>query len=148
MLLQPVYCKSAIKSHLLSNWWKIDTFAVCGSLILSVTPPSKSCALTPFRIAAPTGANVGGSVPTAVGLSKLTLPSTVYLMADRYAAPMRVCGVACHSTPTFHPQLLSSPFTLAPDSRPAAEPMSVGAAAAGTNPPATALCTPCANAAA
>src|SRR5438874_2433998 len=144
MLLQPVYCRSAIRSHLLSNWWKIDTFAVCGTLILSVTPPSNSCALTPFKITAPAGASAGGSVPSAVGLSKFTLPSTVYLMADRYAAPMRVCGVACHSTPTFQPQLLSSPFTLAPDSRPAADPINVWANGASDGLAAIAACTPCA----
>src|SRR5947209_15784512 len=99
-------------------------------------------------MAAPAGASCGGNVPTAVGLSKFTLPSTSYLIFERYAAPTRVCGVACHRTPTFHPQLLSSPLTLAPDSRPAAAPISVGANAAGTSPDATALCTPCAYAAA
>ena len=47
MLLQPVYCRSAITSHLSLSVLKTDTLAVSGILMLSVTLPSASAALTP-----------------------------------------------------------------------------------------------------
>src|SRR5450631_2037769 len=106
MLLQPVYCRSAMTSHLSSIVEKIEILAVSGTLSCSVTLPFTSAAFTPLATSAPTGASDGGSGPSCetAGLLKFTEPLTVYLIAARYAAPMRVAGVACHRTPTFQPQ--------------------------------------------
>ena len=112
----------------------------------SFTSPLARTLLTPFATAIPTGASVGGSDPSTEGLLKFTEPLTSYLILDRYAAPRRVWSLTCHNAPTFQPQPLSWPDTLASDSKPMAEPISVCAAAGGICPAATAAPTPVANA--
>src|SRR2546423_4618397 len=112
--LQPVYCKSAITSHLLLICRKTDKFAVSGNSMSSLMSPLASALLTAPASAPATGASDAGSVGIA-GLLILAEPLTLYLILERYDAPKRVCGSKLTRTPTFQPQPPSLPVILASD---------------------------------
>ena len=79
---QPVYCTSAITSQRSFSWWKIETLAISGSSIFEVTPPLYSAlVLMPAVSWSTTGCSAGDTI--AVGLSKLALPLSVYLIEER-----------------------------------------------------------------
>src|ERR1700716_2242647 len=113
-VLQPVYCRSAMTSHLLSICRKIDTLAVSGSSMESLMSPFLSTPLTALASAPATGASDAGNVGTG-GFVNSAEPLTSYLILDRYDAPKRVCGSMLTSTPMFHPQAPSLPVILASD---------------------------------
>src|SRR5271169_378246 len=134
MLLQPVYCRSAIRSHLSLRVWNPEMFHVWGTLSCSVTSPLDSTWLTPMASSPAIGANVGGSVDGNGGLLKSTWPLMVYLIAARYCAPMRVSLSGSNNTPMFQPQALSLPLTAACDSSPAVSAKMGGMTLGGINP--------------
>src|SRR4029077_4036967 len=138
-LLQPVNWTAAMTSHLSLSVRNNEMLAVSGSLIGTDTSPFDSTWFTPVASKPPIGASGGGSVGN-VGLLKLTEPLTVYLIFDRYWAPMRVHLSGSISTPTFQPQPLSLPVTSALDSRPLSAARSGGITAGGIRPPAAACC--------
>jgi hypothetical protein len=81
----------------LLNWWKIDTLAVSGTFSAKVTLPFASCAFTPFTMAA-RRLECGRQQPEvgSSGIVEADGAAAVCLIHERYAAPIRVCGVACH----------------------------------------------------
>src|SRR5271166_4743681 len=138
MLLQPVYCRSAIRSHVLSSEWKTETFHDWGTLSCSDTSPLDNTSFTPAASNPAIGANAGGSVAGSCGLLKLTWPLTVYLIAERYWAPKRVSLSGSNSRPIFQPQALSLPLTAACDSSPLTPARRGGMTLGGMSPPAAA----------
>src|ERR1700694_3958698 len=135
MLLTPVCWTSAMTSHLSLSVRNSEMLAVSGTSIGSVMSPFDSTWLTPVASNAASAPSVGGRAGNG-GLLKFPEPLTVYLIFDRYCAPMRVHLSGSIRTPTFHPQALSLPLTLAPDSRPPTAASSGGFPDVGITPPA------------